>query len=157
MNALYNAPTEAGYFKAPVSRMEDVTLPLDRACEVSYGIEAGTAFVRLRDTFGALRHDRLLEVLARCNTNEVTLDESRGGAGLGMWRVFSAATTVAITVIPGRLTDILIRMAPKQRKTARQLLAVDLFFLPDSQNVADAHALDQDSGLFEHSITMIQH
>ena len=155
MNALYNAPTEAGYFKTPVSRMDDVTLPMDRACEVSYGIEAGTAFVRVRDTFGALRLPRLLEVLNRCNSTAVTLDESRGGAGLGIWRVFSAATTIAITVIPGRLTDILIRMVPKQGKTAKQLLAVDLFFLPETNAIPDALALDQTSGLFEQSITMM--
>jgi len=155
MNALYNAPSEGGYFKAPVSRSEDVTLPLDRACEISYGIENGIAFVRLRDTFGALRHERLLEVLSRCNNAGVALDESRGGAGLGMWRVFSAATTIAITVIPGRLTDILVRMAPKTGRSAKQLLAVDLYFLPDSHAEAQ-QLIDQNDSLLDHSITLIQ-
>lgn len=153
MNALYNAPSEAGFFKAPISRMEEVTLPPDRACEISYGIEGGNAFVRLRDTFGALRHERLLEVLARCNKQgSVALDESRGGAGLGVWRVLQAATTIAITVIPGRLTDILIRMTPKQGKSAKQLLALDLFFLPDSDKKNDALLLSQDDSLIDHSI-----
>lgn len=155
MNALYNAPSEGGYFKAPVSRAEDVTLPLDRACEISYGIENGNAFVRLRDTFGALRHERLLEVLSRCNKEGVALDESRGGAGLGMWRIFSAATTIAITVIPGRLTDILVRIAPKSGRTAKQLLAVDLFFLPDT-HAKDQPLIEQDDSLLDQSITLIQ-
>lgn len=156
MNALYNAPTEAGYFKAPVSRTEDVTLPIDRACEISYGIEGSHAFVRLRDTFGALRRERLFEVLNRCSKTGVSLDESRGGAGLGIWRVFSAATTIAITVIPGRLTDILIRMVPKQGKLSRQLVAVDLYFLPDSDTTPEELVGDHDSSSFDHSITMIQ-
>ena len=156
MNAIYNAPTEAGYFKGPVSRMDDVTLPPDRACEVSYGIEDGTAFVRVRDSFGALRRSRLLEVLKRCASNNVTLDESRGGAGLGIWRVFSSATTIAITVIPGRLTDILIRMAPKQGKAARQVLAIDLFFLPDSSAVPEKLTLDHDIDLLDRSVTVVK-
>jgi hypothetical protein len=155
MNALYNAPAEAGFFKNPVSRIEDVTLPPDRACEISYGMEGDTAFVRLRDTFGALRHDRLLEVLRRCNSSEVALDESRGGAGLGIWRVFSAATTIEITVIPGRLTDILIRMSSKQSRSAKQLLAVELHFLPDSHK-PKMLTVDEDSGMFDNSITIMQ-
>ena len=156
MNALYNAPTEAGYFKTPVSRTEDVTLPMDRACEISYGIEAGHAFVRLRDTFGSLRRQRLFEVLGRCNKDAVSLDESRGGAGLGIWRVFTVATTIAITVIPGRLTDILIRMMPKNSKAPKQLLAVDLYFLADSDEASDVLVVEPDSALVDHSVTMIQ-
>ena len=156
MNALYNAPAEAGHFKTPVSRTEDVTLPADRACEISYGLEEGTPFVRVRDTFGALHHDRLLEVLTRCNTSDVAIDESRGGAGLGLWRVFSMATTITITVIPGRLTDMLVRIEPRRGKRPKQLLRVDLYFLPDSQKVADALATDEDSSLFDHSVTMLQ-
>jgi hypothetical protein len=155
MNALYNAPSESGYFKEPVSRTEDVTLPLDRACEISYGIEHGMAFARLRDTFGALRLERLREVLNRCNQSGVVLDESRGGAGLGMWRVFSAATTIAITVIPGRLTDILVRIAPKQGRRAKQLLAVDLFFLPNA-GTEEQHVVELDNNMLDRSVTLIQ-
>jgi hypothetical protein len=154
MNALYNAPTEAGYFKAPVSRTEDLKLPLERACEISYGVEDGHAFVRLRDTFGALRRERLIEVLNRCSqtAGQVELDESRGGAGLGMWRVFSSASTLAITVIPGKLTDILLRLSSKPGKSARQLLAVHLFFVSE----IDDEMMFQDSSLVDHSITLLQ-
>jgi hypothetical protein len=153
MNALYNAPTEAGFFKVPVSRTEDVSLPLEHACEITYGVEDGNAFVRLRDTFGALRRDRLVEVLNRCsNAAGVKLDESRGGAGLGVWRVFLAATTIAITVIPGRLTDITVRLAPKQGRSVKQLLAVHLFFLPEP---VETPQFDHDSSLVDHSITLM--
>ncbi len=157
MNALYNAPTEAGYFKTPVSRTEDVSLPLERACEISYGLEDGCPFVRVRDTFGALRRNRLIEVLDRCSKTEgVTLDESRGGAGLGIWRVFSTARTIAITVIPGRLTDILVRLSPKPGRAAKQLFAVHLFFVPEQVEELDALMLDQDSSLVDNSITLLQ-
>src|SRR5262249_33575302 len=149
MNALYNAPTEGGYFETPVSRTEDVTLPLDRACEISYGLEGPIPYVRVRDTFGALRRERLVEVLSRCNTNGVALDESRGGAGLGLWRVFSLATTVSVTVVPGRVTDILVRIAPRTGKSApKHLLAVHLF-LAGANDSALPQVLEQDSEMLD--------
>jgi hypothetical protein len=157
MNALYNAPAEAGYFEAPVSRTEDVTLPAERACQISYGLHEGNAFVRLRDTFGTLRRERLLEVLTRClDTTGVALDESRGGAGLGMWRVFSNATTIAITVLPGRLTDIFVELAPKPGKGNR-LLAVTLTFACDREEdrKVDPPMLDFDSPLLDNSVTLV--
>jgi hypothetical protein len=127
-NALYNAPTEAGFFPQPVSRTVDVELPPERACEISYGIEQDNPFVRVRDTFGAFSRGRLLEVLTRCNSGGVELDTSRGGAGLGMWRVFSTASTIAVTVVPGKLTDILVGVPVSGRRSAQQLHALHLFF-----------------------------
>ncbi|MEJ7599678.1 MAG: hypothetical protein WKG01_17355 [Kofleriaceae bacterium] len=157
-NALYDAPVEAKYFKAPVPRTEDVELPPAHACEISYGIDHGSGFVRVRDPFGALTRVRLLGVLNRCNSNAVALDESRGGAGLGLWRVFSSASTIAITVIPGRLTDILVRVQSRKGKSvSRQTLGVHLFF-PDVQALDGAQgrfAADHDYDLMDESFTSI--
>ncbi len=156
-NALYDAPVEAGYFERAVPRTEDVDLPLDKACEISYGIEKHMVFVRLRDMFGALSRTRLLEVLNRCNSKAVTLDESRGGAGLGLWRVFSAASTIAITVTPGSRTDIVVGFATKDgRITSKQLLALDLFFVPKtSDSLLDSYVPDDDRDLIDNSITLV--
>jgi hypothetical protein len=128
-NALYDAPMEAGYFDEAVPRTDDVELPRARACEISYGFDAGMAYIRVRDTFGALTRARMQSVLNRCNTSGVALDETRGGAGLGLWRVFSEATTVTITVDPQRLTEVLIGIATKEKRTAGPA-ALDLFFAP---------------------------
>src|SRR5262249_5765420 len=128
-NALYDAPVEAGYFKRAVQRTEDVQLPPEHACEISYGLEHDSVFVRVRDPFGALTRCRLLGVLNRCQATGISLDESRGGAGLGLWRIFATASTIAITVIPGLLTDILVRIETRRRRSAtKQLLAAHLFF-----------------------------
>lgn len=155
-NALYDAPVEAGYFTAPVERTTCIELPPEHACEISYGMEESTAFVRVRDPFGALKRPRLLNVLKRCTSAGVLLDESRGGAGLGLWRIFSTASTVDITVIPGSLTDILARVDMKRgRSVGKQLLAVHLFF--PSEHAADgAHgrfAADHDHDLMDDSFT----
>lgn len=142
MNALYDAPFENGYFKESVPRTDEIELPPEHACEISYGFDHGSAFIRVRDPFGALGRDRLLEVLSRCSSSTVDLDESRGGAGLGLWRVFSKASVIVITVIPGRLTDILVRIETKPRRGAvGRAFAVHLFF-------PDRHALDGAQGRF---------
>ena len=157
-NALYDAPAEAGYFQHPVQRTQHVKLPPEHACEISYGIEHGSVFVRVRDPFGALTRARLMSVLNRCQSAAVALDESRGGAGLGLWRIFSTASTVAITVIPGSLTDILVRIEPRRRRQGgKQLLAVHLFF-PAEQAVDGAQgrfAADHDHDLMDDSFTAL--
>jgi hypothetical protein len=155
MNALYDAPVEAGHFPAAVPRTEDVELPHDLACEISYGIENGTAFVRLRDPFGAFTRDRLLEVLNRCNATDIPLDESRGGAGLGLWRIFKSATTISITVVPGRLTDICVGLAIEKGRLVKQLHAVDLFFKPRATDLLDSVVVGNDHDMFDQSITLV--
>jgi hypothetical protein len=155
MNALYDAPLEAGYLTTPVPRTEDIAIPPDRACEISYGIERGNAFVRVRDPFGALQRTRLFEVLNRCNHSGVTLDESRGGAGLGLWRVFTTASTVAITVVPGRITDILVGVATKSGRMLPGLLATHFFFAQESTTNRPQLAEDDDRDLFDESITLV--
>ena len=153
MNALYDAPVEAGYFKKAVPRTEDVELSPDRACEISYGIEDGNAFVRLRDPFGAFTRSRLLEVLERCSSNAVALDESRGGAGLGLWRIFTTASTIAITVIPGRLTEVFIGMATHKGRLVKQLRAVDLYFMPRSSLPVEEDS--QQHEMLDQSVTLV--
>jgi len=157
MNALYDAPSEAGYFHRPRQRVEDVDLPHHLACEISYGIEDDIVFVRLRDPFGALPRARLVEVLVRCNSRSVALDESRGGAGLGLWRVFSTAAHVAITVIPGALTDVVIGIATRDGRAIpkQQLQSLHLFFAPRSEHYESlAIVADDDHGLLDQSITI---
>ncbi|MBA3817879.1 MAG: hypothetical protein H0X17_03235 [Deltaproteobacteria bacterium] len=153
-NALYDAPLEAGYFDGAVQRTEDVVLPSDRACEISYGIEDATAFVRVCDTFGALTRARLMAVLERCNAQAVELDESRGGAGLGIWRVFSMASTVSISVVPGRLTDIVIGFESGGRRASKQLLALQLSFVAVSD--ASEPSPDGERDFLDHSVTLMQ-
>lgn len=159
-NALYDAPTEAGYFTAPVARTASVDLPPEHACEISYGIDHGSAFVRIRDPFGALTRSRLLGVLHRCNQVGVPLDESRGGAGLGLWRVFSSASTIAITVIPGRLTDISVSVsidAKKGRPGSKPLHAVHLVFPRDHEldGAQSRFAAEHDYDLIDESFTAL--
>lgn len=157
-NALYDAPVEAGYFPSTVPRTEGVELPAEHACEITYGVVGTSALLRIRDPFGALTRRRMMGVLERCNKSGVALDESRGGAGLGLWRVFSTASRLAITVIPGRLTDIVVWVESRPSKAIpKQLLGVDLFF-PSAHELDGARsrfAADHDDDLMDDSFTAL--
>ncbi len=114
-NAFYDAPVAAGAVKKAVSRTHDIALPDDSACDLAYGCREDLAIVRVRDPFGSLTRPRLVEVLSRCaqSNMKVQVDETMGGAGLGMWRVFSGATFVVISVIKDRHTEILVGVSKK--------------------------------------------
>ncbi|MDB4959932.1 MAG: response regulator receiver protein [Myxococcales bacterium] len=114
-NAFYDAPVAAGAMKKPVSRTQDIALPDDSACDLAYGYRDDLAIVRVRDPFGSLSRRRLVEVLTRCARTDmkVEVDETMGGAGLGMWRVFSGASFVGVSVVKNRHTEVLVGVAKK--------------------------------------------
>jgi hypothetical protein len=128
-NAFYDAPVAAGAMKKPVSRTQDVALPDDSACDLAYGCRDDLAVVRVRDPFGSLSRRRLVEVLSRCARTDmkVEVDETMGGAGLGMWRIFSGASFVGVSVVKDRHTEILVGVAKKAAAGPRPF-AFHLYF-----------------------------
>jgi hypothetical protein len=114
-NAFYDAPVTAGALKKPVPRTQDIALPDDSACDLAYGCRGDLVIVRVRDPFGSLSRQRLVQVLTRCARTDmqVEVDETMGGAGLGMWRIFSAASFVGVSVIKNRRTEILVGIAKR--------------------------------------------
>jgi hypothetical protein len=154
-NALYDAPLEAGFFDRSVQRTEDVEMPKSHACEISYGFDAGMAYLRVRDTFGALTRARIVSVLGRCNGIGVELDTSRGGAGLGLWRVFSAATTVQVVIDPGKLTEVLVGISTKD-KGPRGPWAMDLFVTPSASSRRWLASHEKEHDLLDQSITLVR-
>lgn len=129
-NAFYDAPVAAGAFDKPISRELDVALPDEYACDLAYGARDDLSIVRVRDPFGSLTRSRLVQVLSRCARTDmqVEVDESMGGAGLGMWRVFSNATFVAVSVVEHSHTEILVGIA--KRVPGPKPFGFHLYFRP---------------------------
>ena len=100
-NAFYNAPVAAaGAEVKRISRTHDVALPEDCACDMAYGTRDGLVVVRVRDPFGSLSRDRLVEVL------------TRGPAeGSGLTRVFQLTPIVAVSVVKNGQTEVLVGIA----------------------------------------------
>lgn len=128
-NAFYDAPVAAGALRGPVSRSQDISLPDDSPCDLAYACREDLAIVRVRDPFGSLSRRRLVEVLSRCARTDmkVEVDETMGGAGLGMWRIFSGASFVGIVVVKNRRTEVLVGVAKRAAPGPRPY-AFHLFF-----------------------------
>jgi hypothetical protein len=119
-NALYNAPAERT--GKPVDRSVKVVLPKGEGCSVTYGASGPLFIVRVKDRCGSLRRERLVEVLRRCAAqNAVSIDRSRGGAGLGMWRIFSQSSLIVIQVKPGQYTDFIAGVDLKTRRSTEEV------------------------------------
>ena len=134
-NAFYDAPAAAGLVE-PIPRTQEVILTGPYACELAYGVRRkDLVFVRVRDPFGSFARARLVSVLRRCARpgGKVALDEKMGGAGLGLWRIFSTASFVAISVIRKTSTDILVGLyarppGAKRRSAEQETPSIHLFF-----------------------------
>jgi hypothetical protein len=156
-NAFYDAPVAAGALKRPVSRTRDISLPDDSPCELVYACREDLAIVRVRDPFGSLSRRRLVEVLSRCARTDMTVevDETMGGAGLGMWRIFSSASFVGISVVKNRRTEVLVGGA-KRAGSGPRPFAFHLFF-SDSEKRRFWRPADDDSTrrILNQSVTLL--
>ncbi|HEX8114325.1 MAG TPA: hypothetical protein VF516_41630 [Kofleriaceae bacterium] len=144
-NAFYDAPAAAGVTQ-PISRTRDVRLPEDSACDMVYGCRDDLAVVRVRDPFGSLSRARLIEVLMRCARTDmqVEVDETMGGAGLGLWRIFTVASFVAIAVVRNRHTEVLVGIG-KRVPSARRPFAFHFFFREDARAAPGWRLQDADT------------
>lgn len=129
-NAFYDAPVAAGVVPHAIPRTQDVTLSEECACNLVYGSRDDLAIVRVKDPFGSLTRARLVEVLTRCARTDmqVEVDESMGGAGLGLWRLFAVSTFVAISVVPNHHTEFLVGIAKRGAPGSARPYAFHLFF-----------------------------
>jgi hypothetical protein len=120
-NALYDAPAaRLGALERTVRRV----LPIEDACEFTYGTDSKRLYLRARDPFGSLTRTRLLDVLVRCARGQAAIDGTNGGAGLGMWKVFTMSSFVLIRVRPGILTEVVVGLdlhRPHRRADARSI------------------------------------
>ena len=152
-NAFYDAPVAAGVLDRPISRTQDVMLPDDCACNMVYGCHDDLAIVRVRDPFGSLTRARLVEVLSRCARSDmrVEVDESMGGAGLGMWRIFSAASFVGIAVSANRHTEVLVGIV--KRTAGPRPYAIHLMFHDDRRPSRGWRVIDDNTA--DVSVTIV--
>jgi hypothetical protein len=146
-NAFYDAPVAAGALDRPISRTQDVSLSDDTACDMVYGCRDDLAIVRVRDPFGSLSRTRLVEVLTRCARTDmgVKVDETMGGAGLGLWRIFSISSFVAIAVVNNRYTEFLVGISTKRVPSLPRPFAFHLFFKEHGSAVRRWRLLDAES------------
>lgn len=112
MNATFDAPVDsngdpryAHDRRAPVE-LEDDEVPL-----VQFATDGMLAVLAVTDGFGRLTRDHVIASIQRgCEAGRSSIaevvDSSRGGAGLGFWRIYSSAAATIVDIIPGHSTSV---------------------------------------------------
>jgi hypothetical protein len=107
MNALYDAPVDehGKPLFAEVSRSSRLTLRIEQKVVVQYACDGHRFALSVRDAFGTLERATVLRYLHKCLHASHQIDRKAGGAGLGLYLIANAASTVYFNVLPGIATE----------------------------------------------------
>lgn len=108
-NAFYNAPQdEAGQF-SQTDRKQLVQIKSRREIEFSYGACEKYLWMSVTDPFGTFTRDQLLDHLLKCASKEMLeVRKDKGGAGIGLYMVFSWASRIMFNFRPGHDTQVVV-------------------------------------------------
>lgn len=122
-NAIYNAPRDAqGRAKyAKISRREPVVLEEHEVATLEFACDGAYIAVAQIDPFGSLTQDTIVSYLNRCLVKGPgQLSDASGGAGIGLFRVFSSLSKFIVNIEPGRKTEVVslidLRLSMKKFK-----------------------------------------
>lgn len=111
MNAMYDAPVdERGASRYAHDRKQALVLERDEVPAFRFASDGVKIALQIVDPFGRLRRHHVLDGIARgrsaATSDGPAIDTSNGGAGLGMYRIYSQSTVLIIDVDPGRFTSV---------------------------------------------------
>lgn len=112
VNASYDAPVDAsGEPLYAHDRRAPIALAPNEVPHVQFATDGLLVAARVTDRFGRLTRDHVLASVqrgvaaSRAVASDV-VDASYGGAGLGLWRVYSAAAVTIVDVLPGHSSTV---------------------------------------------------
>lgn len=106
MNAMYDAPVDAqGRPKYAGDRKAEVVLEPHERPHVKLGTDGSRLVLQVRDPFGRLERRHVVDGLARGLAGG-EMDQSHGGAGLGMMVCHNASSAMVFDVQRGRHTEV---------------------------------------------------
>jgi hypothetical protein len=120
-NALLDAPAgEDGKPRYAHRRDEPgLRIAAEDAAVITFGIQGKKAVLGAFDRFGRLTHEPLSRTLEGIG-GRAKVNDSGGGAGLGLRRIVEQSELVAARVIPGRATEVLctVDLGESRRRAA---------------------------------------
>lgn len=111
MNAIFDAPAAAGIerFK-DIDQVTPIVLLPEEWGELSYGCDGQILAISSSDPFGALKKTTLLRYLKkvlRREDGEGLIDDKKGGAGLGLFKILYSSHGIVCNVSEGKRTEIM--------------------------------------------------
>lgn len=116
MNAMYDAPADQyGEPKFAHDRKQELCLDDAEAPTFRFGSDGSFLAMQISDPFGRLRREHVLQGIARGRAAGTALadplevlDTSGGGAGLGLFRIYTASAAVLVDVDPGVVSRVTV-------------------------------------------------
>jgi len=106
MNAMYDAPVDAhGRPKYAGDRKAEVVLDEAERPHVKLGTDGSRLVLQVRDPFGRLERKHVVDGLARGLAGG-EMDQTHGGAGLGMMVCHNASSAMLFDVLRGKHTEV---------------------------------------------------
>jgi hypothetical protein len=106
MNAMYDAPVDLhGRPKYAGDRKADIMLDVHERPTVRFGTDGTRLVLQVRDPFGRLERRHVVDGLARGLAGG-EMDQTHGGAGLGMMVCHNASSAMLFDVAPGKHTEV---------------------------------------------------
>jgi hypothetical protein len=108
-NATYDAPVDArGEPRYAHDRRYPVALDAHEIPQVLVGTDGMLLGIQVTDNFGRLTRSHVLASIERgaSDGDDELVDRSYGGAGLGLWRVYSSSAVTIVDVVPGHSTSV---------------------------------------------------
>ncbi len=114
-NALYNGPEEKRtHTDYPIDRRVPVFLKGSELVQVSLGVDSKLAALSVADCFGTLDRHKTIKSLAR-SFREKTVENKKGGAGLGLYLAFASANQFIVNRKPGLRTEVICIIEKNRR------------------------------------------
>ena len=127
MNAMYDAPVDAnGRPKYAGDRKASITLDAGERPTLRAGTDGSRLVLQVTDPFGRLERRHVVESLARGLAGE--MDQSHGGAGLGMMVCHNASSAMFFDVQRGRHTEVTALLELDLNQRELKTLARSLHF-----------------------------
>lgn len=113
MNAMYDAPVDAaGRARYALDRKSEISLEDHEIPTFRLASDGVNLALQVVDTFGRLKRNQVLKSVSRglaAVAGELAgevLDTSHGGAGLGLFKIYSSSASTVVEVEPGRYTMV---------------------------------------------------
>lgn len=108
-NAIYNAPVarDGRPRYAHLARDVEVTLDPHETVTARVCCDGERLGVAVRDGFGSITADRIVEYMAKCFGAGNQLDDKDGGAGVGLHQAFSSLSSFVVNIERGVRTEFI--------------------------------------------------
>lgn len=115
-NAFYNAPVDNEGKPLHSDRSKRVKLPSHKRVEFTFGDDGTHFWMSVRDSYGSFSRLGLLRNLIRCAQYEkLTVRQTGGGAGIGLFMVYSWAAQLKFHFTPGAQTFVHVKLLKTKR------------------------------------------